>query len=99
MNFFEQQDRARKRTSILVLYFLAAVMAIVLAVTMAVYLVISFGGSGITLQEWFSSELFKFCAVVTLLIIAFGSQRKYWQLREGGAALATMRGDTGHAAQ
>ena len=93
MNFFEHQARAKRRTTLLVTYFVAAVLAIVGAVSGALFLMLWWASDGtLTLGDWWRSELFAFTVVVTLLMILAGSLRKLWQLRDGGTALAAMLG-------
>lgn len=91
MNFFEHQAQARRKTSLLVAYFVAAVLAIGAAVSSAVFLLLwwSSGGS-MNLTDWWQSELFAATIVGTLMVILGGSLWKIWQLRDGGAALAHM---------
>ena len=44
MDFFEHQERARRKTGLLVAYFIVAVVLIILAVYLAVVLVLGFAG-------------------------------------------------------
>lgn len=91
MNFFEHQDRARRNTSILVLYFALAVLAIVASVGLAIYLFLYWSTAGsLALRDWLSSPGFYWSAGLTLAVIAVGSLHKLWQLRDGGEALAAM---------
>ena len=97
MDFFGQQEAARKQTSWLILYFVLAVLLIIAAihgVVVGVYL-------------WFQSErglpldpigalsdpaLLGTTAIATLLVIGFGSLYKTMQLRSGGTAVAQSLG-------
>lgn len=91
MNFFEHQDRARRNTSILVLYFALAVLAIVASVGLAIYLFLYWSTAGsLALRDWLTSPGFYWSAGLTLAVIAVGSLHKLWQLRDGGEALAAM---------
>lgn len=93
MNFFEHQDRARRNTSILVLYFALAVLAIVASVGLAIYLFLYWSTAGsLALRDWLISPGFYWSAGLTLAVIAIGSLHKLWQLRDGGEALAAMLG-------
>lgn len=86
MNFFETQDRARRRTKWLVVYFICAVISIVLAV----YFGVIFGTtliSGAKLEPW-DPGLFLFIAGVTVLLILGGTAYKFAQLRQGGKVVA-----------
>ena len=93
MNFFEHQARARRRTSLLVAYFIAAVLAIVAAVSGVFFMTLWWASDGsFTLNDWWRSEFFAGTVGITLLIILAGSLHKLWQLRGGGTALAHMLG-------
>lgn len=93
MNFFEHQERARRNTSVLVLYFVAAVVAIVAMVGLSLYLFILWqSGGNYPLSAWLVSPGFFWSAGLTLLVILGGSLHKLWQLRDGGEALAAMLG-------
>ena len=93
MNFFDHQDTARRKTGLLVLYFVLAVLAIIAAVSMAAFLVLYWlSGATMRLGDWWQSPAFYTTAGITLLIIVFGSLRKLWQLRNGGEALVAMLG-------
>ena len=93
MDFFERQDRARRNTKWLVLYFVAAVACIVLGL----YLVFA----GIFLRDQFERfgpsgfwqpQLFLGVAAGTCLVVLFGSLFKMAELRRGGSAVAEMLG-------
>lgn len=91
MNFFQHQERARRRTWLLAGYFILAIIAIVMAVSMTLFLATLYvQGDHTSLYQWLSSPTMWFSAIVTLLIILFGSARKAWQLRGGGVALAKL---------
>lgn len=93
MNFFEHQARARRRTTLLVGYFVLAVVAIIVSVSAALYLALFWAsGQTYTLGQWLQSGFFYASIGVTLALILFGSLRKLWQLRDGGPALADMLG-------
>ena len=89
MDFFERQDKARRNTKWLVLYFILAIAGI----TGAVYLVLalSFGDTMGTDGLW-SAPLFGWTVLVTLSLISFGSLAKTVALRQGGGAVAMMLG-------
>ncbi|MBI1175984.1 M48 family metalloprotease [bacterium] len=95
MDFFERQDRARRSTKWLVLYFVAAVVCIIAGI----YLVFA----GIFLRDQFQRngpaalwnlQMFLGVAGGTCLIVLFGSLFKMAELRRGGAAVAEMLGGT-----
>ncbi|MBZ2188614.1 M48 family metallopeptidase [Alcanivorax sp. JB21] len=93
MNFFAQQARARRRTSLLTVYFVAAVLATALAVNLVLYLGLFWLTDGTyPLGEWLLSPGAIWAALLTLGIILGGSLIKFWRLRGGGPALADMLG-------
>ncbi len=91
MNFFQHQERARRRTWLLAGYFVVAVSAIVAAVSLCLYLAALWAsGGGYTLSDWLRSPAMLWSLLITLAIILAGSVRKAWQLREGGIGLANL---------
>ena len=87
MNFFEAQDSARARTRTLVVLFLAAVAAIIIAIYAVVHVVL---GPGV--QGGISPGLFVGVAVFTGGLIAAGSGIRTVQLRQGGSKVAELLG-------
>ena len=85
MNFFETQDRARRRTKWLVFYFICAVVAIVFVAYFGVIFGMKLAGDRLDLWEpgWFIS-----IAGMTCLLIFGGSAYKSSQLRQGGRVVA-----------
>jgi len=96
MNFFEQQDRSRRKTSLLVFLFLLALAGI----TLSLYLVAG------TIKFYYSSEidrasatfrwmdadlLFQVCSM-TLVVVLAGSLYKILLLARGGQAIAEALG-------
>ena len=101
MNFFEQQDHARRQTRWLVVLFMLAVVAIIVAVDFA--LLIAFGLSGIDegAAPLFSAQglssnlpLLAGGAVVTGSVIGLASLFKTASLRGGGGKVARELGGT-----
>lgn len=93
MDFFGRQDWARRRTKWLVLYFVLAVVLIVVAVNAAAYF--AFRLSGVTqlpLNEWLGAAQFGWLSLITVAVIALGSVLKMAQLAGGGKAVADMVG-------
>jgi Zn-dependent protease with chaperone function len=82
MNFWESQDRARRGSRILVLYFAAAVLFIILSIYLAVAL--AFGMAGEGGHGWWHPELFAWIAIGTAGLIGLGSLFKSLSLRSGG---------------
>ena len=89
MNFFEAQDKARRRTKWLVVYFVCAVISIVGSVYLGVAFAMNLTGSLPTLWD---PNLFCFVAGVTLLLILGGTAYKSIDLRRGGRAIAEGMG-------
>jgi Zn-dependent protease with chaperone function len=95
MNFFEQQDAARRNTRRLVILFLLAVAAIVVAVNLVSTLAFiglssdSLGGTG---RGGASGSFYAFVTLATLALIAGGSLVQITRLSAGGAAFARMMG-------
>ncbi len=85
MNFFEHQDRARKKTGLLLFLFLLAVGAIIIAL----YIISSLGVYG-TLA--FDPTLLGTVSVGTVGLILFGSATRMASLASGGAAVASSLG-------
>jgi len=100
MDFFENQERARKRTSLLVFYFLAAVIMIVVVLNIV-------AAAGLAQQRGYTpgdtykppAELFIWdpeviwwVSALTLLVIGAGTFFRWLSLRSGGRAVAEMAG-------
>ena len=94
MNFFDHQERARRSTALLVLYFSMAVLATAFAVNLVLYLFVWWLDARVTLADWLLSEPNLWATGITFAVIAAGTARKMWQLRGGGLALAGMLGAT-----
>ena len=103
MDFFSQQDKARRSTSMLVLYFMLAILLIVLALNGVVYYALS--GTGIYLSyqdpanplpiglsEWLQLPYWLYISFGALLVIMMGSLLRLFKLRGGGHAVAEMAG-------
>jgi len=94
MDFFERQDKARRKTKLLVFYFIVAIGLLILASYAAVFAIFgqkevfdAMGESSFTLWQ---PDLFLFTTFGTLTVIAFGSVFKTLQLSKGGSAVAEM---------
>ncbi len=95
MNFFEQQDAARRQSTRLVVLFLLAVVAIVVAVNVVAALALM----GVSVQQASSggritapTSFHLFVTLATLALIAGGSLVQIMSLAGGGASLARMMG-------
>ncbi len=108
MDFFEAQERARKRTHRLVMLFVLAVLGTVLAGYVASWLVLNNAGAyqGYTRDRTgrrvyreasaprpiFDPKLFLLVTGGTLAVVGGASLYKWSQMREGGSAIAEMAG-------
>ncbi len=93
MNFFEQQDHARRQTRTLIILFTLAVIAIVVAVNGAMALVWSWTQSGYVLgMREYPRGFFATNTVITLALIGVGTLIEMFNLRDGGDAVAKMAG-------
>ena len=99
MDFFERQDRARRNTKLLVVYFVIGVAMLIVAVYAA--LVGIFAGVASSQHHGYSEQaqvvlwnpqLFLVASVGTLAVIALGSGFKTLELAQGGSTVATMLG-------
>lgn len=93
MSFYENQAKARRKTALLVFYFICAVALIVSAVNLVIYFSL-FSGTNVNLSltEWISHPFCFFTSLITLMIIACGSLFRAFQLQDGGASIALMAG-------
>ncbi len=93
MNFFQQQDHARRQTRTLILLFALAVMAIVAAVNGTMALVWSWTTTGYVLgMHDYPRGFFVTNTAITLALIGVGSLIEMFKLRDGGDAVARMAG-------
>jgi len=83
MDFFEHQDAAQRKTSLLIFYYCLAVAGIIIAVYLAVAFV--FGGG------W-NPGLFAQVSFITLAVVVVGTLLKSAQLKQGGQVVAEMLG-------
>ena len=98
MNFFEQQDQARRQTRWLLVLFGLAVIAIVVAIDLAV--LVGFGLSSVqdgevqSLRQMVSANrsLLIGATVATLAVIAGASLFRIWRLKSGGGRVAVELG-------
>ncbi len=93
MDFFKRQDQARKKTKWLVLYFVLAVIAIVVSINAVSFVLMNtVGGAQLSLAEWLRSPWFIGIALGSILLIGLGSGVRLSQLASGGKAVADMVG-------
>jgi len=99
MDFFAQQDRARKKTKWLVIYFILAVAAMIAAIYVVSLLIFSgvqahqhrFNEEQVQLELW-NPQIFFGVALGTIAVILIGSSYKTMALAAGGSAVSEMMG-------
>ena len=102
MDFFEAQERARKRTHRLVLLFALAVLGTILTGYVAAVLLVgqtnsrsrhrNYYDEPATAVGWWNPPVFTAVALGTLAVVGLASLYKWSQLREGGSAIAEAVG-------
>jgi Zn-dependent protease with chaperone function len=93
MDFFGQQQEARRQTKTLVLLFVLAVTTIVLAVNLALALIWIFAnGQSLAGAHHYPAGFFATNTGVALALIGGGTLIQSWNLRDGGDAVARMAG-------
>ncbi len=107
MDFFEAQERARKRTSRLVFLFALAVIGTILAGYLSAMLVLHqtdgshrhrrsssyySDDSRIAVVSWWNPQVFFGVVAGTGAVVGFASLYKWSQMRAGGSAIAEMVG-------
>ena len=98
MDFFQSQEVARKKTGRLIVYFLLAVILIIVTVYVAIAAVLHLGdpaareGANLSLLSLWDPELFGAVAVGTAALISGGSLYKIASLSGGGQTVAELMG-------
>ncbi|MEB0021581.1 M48 family metallopeptidase [Actimicrobium sp. CCI2.3] len=93
MDFFEQQEQARRQTRTLLILFLLAVSAIVLSVNVAAALLwIAYQGGKFSAPHVYPAAFFFTNTALTLGLIGGGTLIELFNLREGGDAVAQRVG-------
>ena len=92
MDFFEAQDRARRRTGRLVLLFVLAVLGTITATYAAAVFIARFASSSPDFYALWQPELFLGVTAFTLLVCGIGAFTRWSQLRAGGPAVAELVG-------
>ncbi len=92
-DFFEAQRSARRRTALLLLYYLLALPGVAVAVYLAVRLGLSGLDSSFEVQPFWWPELFAGVLLLTALVVGGGTLYHAWSLaRGGGEGLARALG-------
>ena len=98
MNFFEAQERARKRTGWLVLLFAMAMAGLIIITNLLLLGILAYGQTGefvfspVVLQQQFDWDIFIGVALVVSILIFLGSLYKTMSLSDGGRSVAEMLG-------
>ncbi|MBU0481898.1 MAG: M48 family metallopeptidase [Proteobacteria bacterium] len=96
MNFFEAQDNARQSTGRMVLFFVLAVLTIVLMTNLLVMVVFGFVDTrevtAATVLSQFDWQVFGAIGAGVIAIVTLGSLYKIMSLSGGGASVAEMMG-------
>ena len=89
MNFYQHQQRARRRTALLVVYFVLAVALITLALNAVVYLASSVTATTpLTLAAWLRQPAWLWVTIGCVGLMVLASLYTALRLRGGGPALA-----------
>src|SRR4051812_2019235 len=91
MNFFEQQDHARRQTKTLVLLFALAVLAIVIAVNIVAAVLWTWGHPAAAAARY-PHGFFLANTLITIGLLVGGTLLEIYNLRDGGDAVAQMAG-------
>ena len=89
-DFFQRQDSARRRTFLLVVYFVLAILVMV-ALVYGLVLALDLYGAGEPVS-WWQPELLLFVAAGVGILVGGASAFKVAQLASGGQAVALMMG-------
>ncbi len=90
MDFFSEQDQARRRSKHLVWYFIAAIVGIIALLYFTAMLAI-FWGDGGRFEIW-NPEVFLVISGIAIVIISLGSLGRVFSLSGGGKSVAEMLG-------
>jgi Zn-dependent protease with chaperone function len=101
MDFFEQQDRAHRKTKWLVIYFVLAVAAMIAAIYLCLMLIFAAAGqnhhyryydNASTQVAVWNSQVFFGVSFAVIAIVGIGSAYKTAALAAGGSAVSEMMG-------
>jgi Zn-dependent protease with chaperone function len=93
MDFFEAQEAARRKTVRLVVFYLVAIILIVVCLyAVAVLILFLTSEQNKSPIEWWRPQVFTWTALGVPMVIAAGSFFKTASLRSGGGAVARMLG-------
>ena len=89
MDFFTQQEKARKKTGLLVFFFISAVVLIIAALYGTITLILLWNKA---IHSPFQPEILFAVIGGTAAVVIIGSFYKMHQLKQGGSAVAEMLG-------
>lgn len=98
MNFFQAQEKARRRTGLLVVLLSLAVACLILLTQLLLMVVLRYGSNtaltlqGTTFWSSFSWQVLAEIAAGIVVVVGLASLARLMQLLQGGAAVATMLG-------
>jgi len=93
MDFFEHQHRARRKTGMLVVYFVLAVVMIIVSLNIVILLFLSGATSSPTIfSDWLQQPYWVWISVGVLIAIGIGTISTIVKLRGGGRVVAEMVG-------
>lgn len=86
MDFFEHQDRAKRKTALLLFYYILSI-ALVIGLVYLVFNIVFLEAGLSNVEAFLNLPLFLWIAGITIAIIVFCTLYKMFQLRRGGGAL------------
>jgi Zn-dependent protease with chaperone function len=92
MDFFESQEAAKRKTILLILYFILALIFIICGVYLAVLLVLMFSGE--KMHGLWHPSIFLYVVAGVMTVVLIGSLYKIIVLSKGGDKVAEMLGGT-----
>jgi Zn-dependent protease with chaperone function len=95
-DFFHQQDTARRKTTVLVVYFALAVLTLIALIYLLCVVLFdvlpSDADAAVSLWQWWDPQLFLIVVAGVLLVVGGGSLMKTVELAAGGKTVALMLG-------
>jgi Zn-dependent protease with chaperone function len=95
-DFFQQQDTARRKTAVLVVYFALAVLTLIALIYLLCVVLFDVlpndADAAASLWQWWDPQLFLIVVAGVLLVVGGGSLMKTVELAAGGKTVALMLG-------
>ena len=93
MNFYQHQDRARRKTGLLASYFFVAVALIAAAINAVIFSVVNYAMEPpLSLATWMQQPYWLWVSGAVVALIGAGTLFTMFKLRGGGPAVAEMMG-------